>query len=62
MIRLASDCPRPIHIVWPHRWEFDKDPNTFINVLSTMFSWKQRMNDYRGIEEGWNFFQIITDR
>lgn len=52
MIRLASDCPRPIHIVWPHRWEFDKDPDTFINVLSTMFSWKQRINDYRGIEEG----------
>ena len=56
MIRLTSDCPRP------HRWEFDKDPDTFINVLSTMFSWKQRMNDYRGIEEGWNFFQIIADR
>ncbi|KAK5889748.1 hypothetical protein CesoFtcFv8_013339 [Champsocephalus esox] len=39
-----QEAVKPLHIVWPHRWEHDKDPELF---LSTMIKLSERRVDFQ---------------
>lgn len=40
----SVDPVKPLHIVWPHRWEHDKNPELFFNTLIKL---KEKQLDFR---------------
>ncbi|XP_030846091.1 glycosyltransferase-like domain-containing protein 1 isoform X1 [Strongylocentrotus purpuratus] len=64
--RRADDCgdkdgkdigsrTRPLHILWPHRWEHDKNPEQF---FSTLFQLRDQDCNFRLSVLGENYLQI----
>ncbi|XP_061580068.1 glycosyltransferase-like domain-containing protein 1 isoform X1 [Cololabis saira] len=40
----SAEPVKPLHLVWPHRWEHDKNPQLFFNTLLKL---KERQLDFR---------------